>query len=116
MKEANLAREILLAASKAGHRLFLNTRGKGWTGNLIDRQGGAVTLSPARPITYGVGPNGASDLIGWTSDGRFAALEIKTPKGAVRDGQPQFIAAVIQAGGRAGIVRTVEEALVVLNG
>ena len=103
MKESNIAREILLAASKQGHRLFINARGMAYTRN-------------GNPIRFGLGANGSSDLIGWTRDGLFAAIEVKKPKGSViRSGQPEFVAAVIQAGGRAGIVRSVDEALAVLN-
>lgn len=116
MKESNIAREILIAASKAGHRLFLNPRGQGWIGHLVSIVEGTVTLRGARKVTFGVGPDGASDLIGWTLDGKFAALEIKTENGAIRDGQEEFCAAVREAGGRAGIVRSVDEALAVLNG
>lgn len=105
MKEANLARLILVAASEAGHRLWINSRGQAF------RHDGT-------PFNYGLGPEGAADLIGYTKDGFFAAIEVKKPiRGTpVTDAQRAFIAAVTEAGGMAGIVRTVEEALVVLNG
>ena len=101
-KEGNIARLIILAASLKGHRLFINARGMAW------RKDGS-------PVRYGFGPNGASDLIGWTHDGRFAALEVKTDKGAIRKGQPEFIQAVLNAGGRAGVVRSVTEAMAILE-
>lgn len=101
-KEANIARLIILAAGLHGHRLFINARGMAW------RKDGT-------PVRYGFGPNGASDLIGWTRDGLFAALEVKTDKGAIRKGQPEFIQAVLNAGGCAGIVRSVAEAMAVLE-
>lgn len=103
MKESNLARLILLATSRAGHRLFINTRGVAY------RKDGT-------PVRYGLGPNGASDLIGYTQQGQFAALEVKTDRGRPTAEQLSFIQAVLQAGGRAGIVRTVGEALAVLGG
>ena len=118
MKESNLSREILLAASREGHRLFVNARGKGFVGGKVIRNpNGSVTLWGAAQITFGLGPDGASDLCGWTKDGKFAALEVKKPKRGARisEGQPEFIAAVLRAGGRAGIVRTVDEALAVLD-
>lgn len=101
-KEANIARLIILAASLQGHRLFINARGMAY------RKDGT-------PVKYGFGPPGASDLCGWTRDGRFAALEVKTETGRIRKGQPEFIQAVLNAGGRAGIVRSVAEAMAVLE-
>ncbi len=102
MKEANLAREILLAASKENHRLFMNTRG------LAYRKDGT-------PVRYGLGPNGAGDLIGYARDGVFASIEVKTAKGVVREDQRQWARAAQAAGCRAGIARTVSEALAILD-
>lgn len=102
MKEANIAREILLAASQRGHRLFINARGMAY------RKDGT-------PVRYGFGPNGASDLIGWTRTGLFAALEVKTDKGVIAPAQQDFVQAVLNAGGRAGVVRSVAEAMAVLE-
>lgn len=116
MKETNIGKEILIAASKAGHRLFLNARGRGWVGGKAVVAGGVVTLRGASQVKFGVGPDGASDLIGWTRNGLFAAIEVKTETGSIREGQPEFIEAVRRSGGVAGIARSVADAMAILDG
>ena len=127
MKEGNVAREILVAASEAGARLFLNPRGQGWVGRVKSFVGGFLVLVGARKVTFGVGPDGAGDAIGWCSVvvtremvgqriAVFCSLEFKTQAGTIRKGQKEWAAAVTQAGGRAGIVRSVPEAMAVLRG
>jgi hypothetical protein len=54
---------------------------------------------------------GGSDIIGIAPDGRFLAVEVKTTTGRIRPEQQLFIDAVIAAGGVAGVARSVEEAL-----
>lgn len=102
MKESNLHREIQIEASKRGHRLFRNNVGK-----LQSREG--------EWVAFGVGGVGGSDLIGWTRDGVFAAVEVKLPHGRVSPEQLSFIAAVAKAGGRAGVARSVEDAMLILG-
>lgn len=102
MKEGNLHRLIQIEVSKHGHRLFRNNVGK-----LQDANG--------EWIAFGVGGVGGSDLIGWTRHGVFAAIEVKTPTGRVRPEQVAFVNAVNRAGGKAGIARSVEDALAILG-
>lgn len=114
--EKNIAREILIAASKAGHRLFINARGKGWSGGPVERHAdGSVTVHNARAVTYGLGPDGSADLLGWTRDGRFASVEVKRPGEYPRQNQKDWMAAVRRAGGVAGVARSVEDALRILE-
>ena len=103
MKENNLSRTIQIAASERGHRLFRNNIGK-----LKDARG--------QWVAFGVGGTGGSDLIGWTKHGVFAAVEVKVPGGRVRPEQEAFIAAVRASGGKAGIARSVEDMIAVLEG
>lgn len=123
--ETNLVRLILLAASKAGHRLFRQNTGQGWIGESHKLPDGSVLIKNARPFHAGF--DGLSDTGGWVSiivtpemvGQRIAVaayLEVKTEKGRPTLHQRQFIQAVLQAGGRAGIVRSVDEALAVLDG
>lgn len=95
MTEADLMRLIQIEATILGHRLFRNNVGVARTDN------GSV-------IRFGLCV-GSSDLIGWTREGRFLAVEVKTTTGRVRPEQAQFVAAVTEAGGVAGIVRSVKE-------
>ena len=62
-------------------------------------------------------PKGFSDLCGCRrSDGRFIAIECKTPNGRVRPEQEQFIAAMREARALAGIARSEEDAIKILTG
>jgi hypothetical protein len=81
---------------------------------------GAVKLPNGGMLTYGVGPNGGSDWLGYqsvlvTEDmvGRtiavFVAIEAKRPGKSGTDAQDAFCQEVREAGGKAGVVHSVEE-------
>lgn len=110
MKEANIEREIQIAISKAGGRIFRNARGK-----YQDPHSGAW-------ITYGLGPDGAADEIGWTpvlvtadmvgkTIAVFTSIEVKRPKKTAREDQERWASAVAAAGGISGVATSPEEAL-----
>jgi len=76
-------------------------------------------------VTFGVGSPGGSDLIGYrrvtvTPEmvGRempvFAAIEVKTAKGRATKDQLRFIEHIRNAGGIAGVARSVDEARLIL--
>ena len=108
--------------------------GKGWTGKVVFKptrvvsvqlEPGDVVLRKARPFDTGL-PPGFSDLFGAVTItitpemvgqriAQFAALEVKTDTGKASDGQNNFLAAIERAGGRAGIVRSPEDALQLLG-
>ena len=95
--ERNIQALILMALSEAGC--------------LVWRQDtGAYKAPDGRLIRYGL-CKGSSDVIGVALDGRFLAVEVKTAVGRVRPEQEAFIAAVRRSGGRAGVARSVDEAL-----
>ena len=102
-----LARIRLALGLLPGLRLFRNSSGV------------AVHGDGSR-VPYGIGPGGA-DLIGWRSVvvtpemvgsrvAVFAALEVKGMRGNLRQEQRQFLAAVEDAGGIAGVARSEGEA------
>lgn len=95
--EANILNEVMIALSQAGCLIWRNN-----TGVLKDKTG--------RPIRFGL-CRGSSDLIGVAKDGRFLAVECKAATGRVSPEQTAFIAAVLRAGGRAGVARSVDDAL-----
>lgn len=95
--EANIQNEIMIALSHAGCLIWRNN-----TGVLKDKTG--------RPIKFGL-CKGSSDIIGITPSGQFLAVEVKTATGSIRPEQLTFIAAVQKAGGRAGVARSVDDAL-----
>lgn len=131
-EETNISKRIQKATSKVGARLFRQNVGWGWVGKVIRGAGMVVTLGPrdvlirdARPIEMGL-ITGSSDLIGWHTItitpemvGRrvavFTSMEVKTPTGDVSDAQENFVDRVCEAGGIAGITRSEESALELLD-
>ncbi len=98
LKEADLSRTIQIALCARGHRL--------WRFNV-----GLLHTPDGRPIRIGV--KGASDLIGIAWGGRFLSIEVKRPsnKKPPTKRQEDWIAMVIKVGGRAGVARSIEEAI-----
>lgn len=128
MTEAELQRRILLRCCRGPVRLFRNNTAQGWAGKSqrFTRAGtvavaaGDVLVRKAYPLHAGL-CNGSADLIGWLSVvvtpdmvgqrvAIFLAPEIKTATGSVAEDQSRFIDAVNAAGGRAGIVRSEDQA------
>lgn len=86
---------------------------------------GTAQTKDGRFIRFGL-CEGSSDLIGWTeyvvqpedvgrTIGVFTAVEVKTAKGRATCKQKSFIDAVRRAGGIAGIARSPEEAISILE-
>lgn len=100
--ETPLIYRIRLLASRHGARLFRNH-----TGRMKDKDG--------RWHAFGL-TVGGSDLVGWTADGRFLAIEVKAGETKTTPEQLAFIAAVNKAGGIAGVVRSEVEAEELLAG
>lgn len=110
MKESQLQSLILLALSEAGCKVWRCETAGVWVGRVIHRTGGSVTLADARMIQAGLTKGGA-DIIGIAPDGRFLSVEVKTETGRIRPEQEVFLQVVRKAGGIAGVARSVEEAL-----
>jgi hypothetical protein len=105
-KEANVQKLVLLAASSVGCILHRNNVG-------------AYKTKEGHFIRYGVGGVGGSDLIGWTKDGIFVAIETKRTKKSrskTSDDQINFIKQVKLSGGRAGVARSAADALKIIGG
>jgi hypothetical protein len=124
MKEQNIQSQIMLALSKARSTVFRCNTGKGWQGSrradiegkLLAQYGSRfVVLENPRVLHAGL-TEGGSDLIGWTSDGKFLAVEVKNEKGRLTPDQERFINAVKSSGGRAGVARSVDDAIGILEG
>jgi hypothetical protein len=112
MTEQQIQQQIRLACSSGDTRLFRNN-----TGTLRDQHG--------RPVTFGLA-KGSADLIGWTTRvitpdmvgqrvAVFASIEVKSQTGRLTPEQRQWLAAVSEAGGLAGVARSVEDAEAVLR-
>lgn len=114
-EETKIQRLIMLQLSKAGHSVFRNETGRFWTGKPIHKDGQTVTLANAMMIPVGLCV-GSSDIIGIQKDtGRFFAIEVKTKKGRASKEQLNYIDHVQKMGGLAGIARSPQEALDILN-
>lgn len=104
MTEAQLQDAVRLWASRRGWYLWRNN-----VGVLRDMRG--------RPVRYGLANDSAhinaaiksADLIGWDSEGRFVSVEIKGPRGRVHPAQEAWAQLVNAAGGRAYIIRNLED-------
>lgn len=107
-KESILMRTIQLEASKQGARLFRNNVGLGWTGNPC-----RSCQQTMRRLRYGLCV-GSSDLIGWTKDGRFVALEIKAGSRTTQE-QAAFLQAVIKALGIGAVCHSIDDAALALH-
>lgn len=92
--ESVLMRAVQCKASLLGWRVFRNNCGSYKRGRAY--------------IKYGVCNPGGSDLIGFTGDGRFVAIECKvnTP---TTDAQKRFLQAVARAHGIAIIAHSIDD-------
>ena len=102
MTEADIMRQIQLAATKLGARLFRNNVGM-------------ATTNTGSVIRFGLAV-GSADLIGWSATGKFIAIEVKRPYGKPTKEQRRFLDAVVAAGGIAGVARSVEDAVEIIQG
>lgn len=107
--ETNVWRNIALAFSPRGFRLFRNQRYKGRIA-----RGDVLTNGYA---DCGVGGDGGSDLIGWRTIiitpamigrkiAQFVAIETKTERGVKRDQQIMFVDMVNKSGGLSGFAKS----------
>ncbi len=119
-QETPLMKELQIAASRLGARLFRQNTGMGWIGKAIHfKIAKKITVGPGDVLIKGArafhaGFEGLSDLGGWTpvqitQDMVGETLAVYT-QAEVKDGaqpsdeQLKWIAAVNRAGGIAGIV------------
>lgn len=115
MTETDIQRQIQLAATAAGHRLFRNNSGQGWVGEFVSLREGRLILDSARPLHAGLA-TGSSDLIGLTSAGRFLSVEIKSARGRLTGEQRAWLAMVRALGGLGGVARSVDDLPRILGG
>ncbi len=84
-------------------------------GVVIWRNESGVAEHRGRYVRYGL-QKGSADLIGVLApEGRFLALEVKTPKGRISKEQELFLALVRKQGGFACVVRSVDEAVAAIG-
>ena len=122
--EREIQREIQLAlTSVRGLRLWRINVGNAWTGDVTELQAPpgsrSVRIDNARPFSTGV-PAGFPDLSGFIQlDGGDLIpvfIEVKAARGRLKPAQEAFLAAMRAAGCRAGVARSVEDALRIVRG
>lgn len=127
LAESKIQDDIFIKLNRSSTaRLFRNNIGQGYVGKTTRIDKGFVTLQNFRPIRYGVCNPGGSDLIGFTSVeitkdmvGKkvavFTAIETKTKKGKATQDQANFINVVRHFGGFAGVARSYDDAVGIIN-
>jgi hypothetical protein len=132
MAEMPILRRIMLACSRGAARLFRVNTGTGWVGEVVNRwtqvEDGRtvryITIRQPRPLRAGLVTGGA-DTMGWRSVvitpdmvGRrvavFTAIEVKD-NGRLTADQRTFLTNVHQAGGIAGVARSADQAIALLD-
>lgn len=101
MKETDILKLCMIRASKLGCTVWRNN-----SGMLYNKQG--------TPVKYGL-CTGSADLIGFTPEGRFLALEIKVPSKSPTEKQQIFLDAVTKGGGVAGVARHPDDVDKIIN-
>ena len=107
MTEHELQNQIRAALSEYG-KVFRTNAGEVWSRELQ-----APVISDARKVE-GL-PHGFSDLLFLDSQGA-AFIEVKTKTGRVSDRQKKFLEVMRQDGHRAGVARSVEDAIKIIKG
>ena len=79
-----------------------------------NNRGHARNPKTGQHVDFG-GPPGASDLLGLGPGGRLIAFEVKSATGRATPQQKAFIRMVLERGGIAGVVRSVEDALALIE-
>jgi hypothetical protein len=100
--ETGIMRAIMLALSERGHFVA--------RGNV-----GLFFTKTGEPVRTGL-PVGFSDLFGHRGGDAVAwYIEVKKPGGRIRKEQQQFIDAMLSRGAIAGIARSVDEAIAIVE-
>lgn len=113
MTEHELQNQIRAALSEYG-KVFRTNAGEFWQGRRVYSAEfrGAVIADPRK--VEGL-PQGFSDLLFLDENGA-AFIEVKTRTGKISDRQKKFIELMRQDGHRAGVARSVEDAIKIIKG
>ena len=99
--ESLIQNQIRVGLSKAGHTVFRVNVGK-------------VRMADGRYFDTGL-PKGFSDLFGFRPDGQIFFIEVKNETGKLRPEQKIFIEQMRKRGALAGVARSVEDAMEIVN-
>ena len=94
--------------------MFRTNAGSAWGGKYVNVPTyGNIVINPRKIELL---PKGFSDLLFVGTDGRVAFIECKGDKGKLRPEQERFLEKQRSYGHRAGVDRSPEEALKIING
>ena len=112
MREHTIQDRIRLALSQHG-LVFRTNAGSAWGGQYTNAPPyGNIILNPRKIELL---PKGFSDLLFVGTDGRVAFIECKDDKGKLRPEQERFLNLMKSYGHRAGVARSVEDALRIIG-
>ena len=112
MREHTIQDLIRVELSKYG-LVFRTNAGSAWGGKCVNVPiYGRIIMNPQKIDLL---PKGFSDLLFVGSDGRVAFIECKDDKGTLRPEQERFLKVMQSYGHRAGVARSVEDALKIIG-
>ena len=100
VKETNIGNEICIALSKRGCKIF-----RSQSGHFYTKYGAEIII----------GVVGESDYHGHRPDGQAFYIETKTKTGRASKEQKRFLRAMYESGACAGIARSVEDAIAIIE-
>ena len=100
-RETNIGNEICVALSKRGCKIF-----RSQSGHFYTKYGSEIVI----------GVVGESDYHGHRKDGKAFYIETKTDKGKLSKDQKKFLRAMYESGALAGVARSVDDALLIIQG
>lgn len=114
--ESQIMKEIEIAVSAHGHKIFRVNVGEGYLYRTQPTQA-TLDLENKRSRWFKSGPpQGYSDLSGvCCPSGKALFIECKTPTGKPTQQQCLFLLAMLAAGANAGIAHSAEEALLICD-
>ena len=121
MKEGDIQRSVMLAASSAGLTVWRNNVGQAWAGSAQRLKDGSILIRNPRPLHAGL-CKGSSDLIGLRrvvvtpelvgrTIAQFTGIEVKRPGQHPKPEQARFLEFVREAGGLALVARSADDIL-----
>ncbi len=93
---------------------FRCNAGSAWGGKLVNtKEYGPVIMNPRKIQLM---PEGFSDLLCFGPNATAVFIEVKDDTGKTREAQDRFLAAMQRLGFKAGVARSVEDAIKIIEG
>lgn len=109
-KETILKNKILIEAGKRGFKCLRLNSGRAWNGKMIRvKYLNNIVNAIVNPRPIALCPEGTSDLLFIMPDGKYCFVETKVKPYKPTETQLNFIQQIIQYGGKAGVVYSLQE-------